>query len=53
MDYVGKILKGAKPSDLPVWQPVKVELVINRKTAKTLDLTIPLSLVGFAERIVD
>ena len=53
VDYVAKILKGAKPSDLPVWQPEKVELVINRRTAKAVDLTLPLSLVGFAERIVE
>ena len=51
--YVAKILKGTKLSDLPVWQPDKVELVINRRTAKTLKLTLPLSLVGFAERIIE
>jgi len=53
VEYVVKILNGAKPSDLPVWQPVNVELVINRSSAKALGLAIPLSLVGFAERIVD
>lgn len=53
VDYVAKILKGAKPSGLPVWQPTKVELVINRRTAKALDLTIPLSLLAFAERTVE
>jgi putative tryptophan/tyrosine transport system substrate-binding protein len=53
VDYVAKILKGAKPSDLPVWQPEKVELVINRRTAKALNLTLPLSLVGFAETIIE
>jgi putative ABC transport system substrate-binding protein len=47
------ILKGAKPSDLPVWQPEKIELVINRRTARALNLTVPLSLVGFAERIIE
>jgi putative tryptophan/tyrosine transport system substrate-binding protein len=51
--YVAKILKGAKASDLPVWQPEKVELVINRQTAKALNLTLPLSLVGFAEKIIE
>jgi putative ABC transport system substrate-binding protein len=52
-DYIDRILKGAKPAELPVQQPVKFEMLINRKTATTLGIDIPANIIALADEVIE